>query len=147
MPPQRIPRHRTSHGTTRPTESLPSRGGTRGYSQDTRRIAIQNEVNGLNQSVEVNQLRFNGLYPSDRTVRRWNARVVTEGNYLPYEMNGNNPATTLQGHMLIMLVLFRMCFPKATAAEVNAFLFSCTLPGQHYRFFSESHNAACFRTS
>ena len=79
MPPQRIPRHRTSHGTTRPTESLPSRGGTRGYSQDTRRIAIQNEVNGLNQSVEVNQLRFNGLYPSDRTVRRWNARVVTEG--------------------------------------------------------------------
>ena len=38
----------------------------------------------------------------------------------------------------MMLALYRIAYPKATAAEVNAYLFACTLPGQQLRFYSES---------
>jgi hypothetical protein len=53
-------------------------------------------------------------------------------------MSGNNPATVLKGHKLLMLTLYRICYAKATAAKVNAFLFASTLPGDPLRFFTES---------
>jgi hypothetical protein len=61
-----------------------------------------------------------------------------EGHYHPYEKNGNSRATVLQGNQLAMLATFRLCYPKATTAEVIAFLFACTLPGNPLRFYSES---------
>jgi hypothetical protein len=53
-------------------------------------------------------------------------------------MNGNRPAQVLRGNALVMLAIFRLCYPKATAAEVNAFLFGATPPGQPLRFYSDS---------
>jgi hypothetical protein len=57
-------------------------------------------------------------------------------------MNGNNPADVLRGNKLLTLVIYRFLYPKATAAEVNAFLFTSTLPGEQYRFFSDSQITA-----
>ena len=53
-------------------------------------------------------------------------------------MNGNQAATTLKGHQLMMLSIFRLACPKVTAAEVNAFLFSTTLLGAQPRLYSDS---------
>jgi hypothetical protein len=85
------------------------------------------------------------LHPSKSTTSQWASRLATEGHIYPYKMNGNNPAQVLKGNKLVMLALFRLCYKKATAAEVNAaFLFSCTVPGDPlgYHFFLESQITA-----
>jgi hypothetical protein len=53
-------------------------------------------------------------------------------------MNRNSSSSVLKGNALLQLVVFRLCYPKATAAEVNAFLFGSTLPGEQFRFYLES---------
>ena len=140
MPPTKNPRLRNAHQTARDGELRPhpSRGGSRGYDMATRAMALSVKVNGEEDNQVFQSLRAQHLHPSKRTTNRWQQRLTNQGHFLPYEMNGNNPASALQGNKLLMLVLFRMCYPKATAAEVNAFLFSCTLPGDPLRFYSDS---------
>ena len=135
---QRNPKRRTTHETDRNVESLPANGGARGYSQDARRLTMENVANGHHVDAVIALLQQQRVYPCDRTIRRWREREKTLGHYLPFEMNGNKPVYVMNGHMLFMLTLFRLCYPKATAAEVNAFLFDCTLPGMVPRFYTES---------
>jgi DDE superfamily endonuclease len=138
MPPTKNPRHRKAEQTARESSVQrphPSRGGTRGYDIATRELALAVKASGEEDNPVFQQLR---QHPSIRSTSRWQNRMNNEGHFHPYEMNGNAPAQVLQGNQLFMLSLFRIIYPKATAAEVNAFLFTCTLPGQPYRFYSES---------
>ncbi|CAB9525377.1 expressed unknown protein [Seminavis robusta] len=140
MAPTKNPKERPAPSTIRDSSLRPhpSRGGTRGYDVAQRTAAVALRVMGEENNPALDHLRQLQLHPSKRTTRRWHQRVNEEGHLHPYEMNGNNPATVLKGHQLLMLSFYRLCYPKATAAEINAFLFATTLPGQQYRFYSES---------
>jgi hypothetical protein len=67
-------------------------------------------------------------------------RLNAHGHINPWQMNGNRRAAqVLKGHpLLLLLALYRIAYPKATAVEINAFLFASTLPGQPWCFYSES---------
>lgn len=138
MPATKDPKQRTAPETARPERPHPSLGGARGYDVPQREFALAIRANGDDNNPAITQLRQNRLHPSVRSCQRWVQPNNLLGHILPFEMNGNNPAHVLRGHKLLMLVMYRICFPKANAAEINAFLFGTTLPGQEYRFFSES---------
>lgn len=71
----------------------------------------------------------NRVHPSKRTLQRWQQREDSVGHCLPHVMNGDKPASVVHGHLRLMLLsFFRMCCPKATAPEVNAFLFDTAHP-------------------
>jgi len=53
-------------------------------------------------------------------------------------MNSNNRATILTGYARFCLMLYRILFPKATAAEINAYMYNITPGHQEPRFFSGS---------
>ena len=140
MPPTRRPKHHTDPETIR-QDSLhchPSVGGARGYGVEFRQCAVSVHFNGEDDNQLITSLQRQKLHPSQRSVNRWSKRLADHGHLNPFEMNGNKPASVLQGHMLMMLALYRIAYPKATAAKVNAYLFACTLPGQQLRFYSES---------
>ncbi len=73
------------------------------------------------------QLRALHLFPSASTERRHVVLHNNEGNIRPCKLTGNKRATVLLGHDLLLLALYRITFPKATSAEINAFLY-CTEP-------------------
>ena len=73
------------------------------------------------------QLRALHLFPSASTERRHVVLHNNEGNIRPCKLTGNKRATVLRCHDLLLLALYRITFPKATAAEINAFLY-CTEP-------------------
>jgi len=78
-----------------------------------------------------------GTTPCLRTQQRWNRRLLMEGHYRPYERRGNKRPGTIVGSDKFLLVLFRSKFPKATAAEVAAFLYNNTL-NHNPRIFTPS---------
>jgi hypothetical protein len=140
MPPTRNPKTRPALQTTRQetvNRSHPSNGGACRYDLATRQMALTVKFDGAEEDDVFTGLRQQRLHPSKRTTSWWAHRLATEGHFHPYKMNGNNPATSLKGNgnKLIMLTIYRFCYPKATAAEINAFLFSCTLPGDPWQFF------------
>jgi hypothetical protein len=86
-----------------------------------------------------NQLRGDHNYPWQETTHRWSVREQGEGHYYrPYVMNGNRRSPVLVGDMRLTLVMYRILFPKATAAELNCYLFNATSPGQEQRLYSVS---------
>ena len=141
MPPTRNPKPRHAPKTTRQDTQHrphPSRGGARGYDLAVRQAALAIRDNGAEDDAVIDDLRQQNLHPSKSTTSRWARRQATEGHIMPFEMNGNRDATVLKGHQLMMLSLFRLSYPKATAAEANAFLFTSTAPGEQPRFYSDS---------
>jgi hypothetical protein len=67
-----------------------------------------------------NQLRGEYNHPSQENTRRWSMRGQGVGHYRPYVMNGNRQSEVLVGELRFKLVMYRITFPKATAAELNA---------------------------
>ena len=53
-------------------------------------------------------------------------------------MTGNRRAVVLRDHDLILLSLYRVAFPKASAAEINAFLYRANFGSLTFRFYSPS---------
>ena len=47
-------------------------------------------------------------------------------------------ASVLRGHNLVLLAMYRVVYPKATHAEINAFLFRANFGNPTFRFFSHS---------
>jgi hypothetical protein len=105
---------------------------------DMRQLAIRTRQQGLENNAAFAQLRRDLDYPSQRSTLRWSTREQTEGHYRPYAMNGNRSSGVLVGEMRLKLVMYRILFPKATAAEVNCYLYNVTPPGQERRFYSGS---------
>ena len=129
-----MPKHKSYQRRARPAPSTvrvvppshPSVGGTRGYSMEMRQLALRNRQQGQENNPVFNQLRAESNYPSQETTRRWSVREQGEGHYRPYAMNGNRPSVVLVGEMRFKLVMYRILFPKATAAELNCYLFNVT---------------------
>lgn len=101
-------------------------------------MALSVKIDGEEDSDTLEALRQQGLCPSKRTATRWAARMAQEGQHHACEMSDNAPAETLKGNAPLMLSIFRLCCPKATVAEANAFLFGATAPGLPFRFHTES---------
>ena len=65
--------------------------------------------------------RATRLFPSFRTTRRWMTRHNRHGNYRRFVRQGNIRATILRGRQSFHLAFYRILYPKATAAEINAY--------------------------
>jgi len=63
---------------------------------------------------------------------------VRLGHYRPCRRNGNVRANVLRDHNLLLLVLYRIVFPKAKIAEINAFLYRANYGNIDFRFYSPS---------
>jgi len=90
----------------------PSRGGN-AYDQAMRAAAMAGRI----------ELGIPGLTPSVRSVERCNHRLANEGHFLPYLPHGNHRPAGLVGTDRFLLLLFRLAYPRATAAECAAFIF------------------------
>ena len=84
------------------------------------------------------QLRAAHLFPSLITEDRWNNLLTNLGHYRKCQHSGNRRAAVLRDHDLILLALYRIAFPKATAAEINAFLYRANFGSVMFRFYSPS---------
>ena len=62
--------------------------------------------------------------PCDRTIRRWLQRQRQEGHFLAYKHNGGKAAQVFVGQDLILLCVYRLIYPEASAAKIIAFLFN-----------------------
>jgi len=94
----------------------PSRGGSRGYAREIR-----------NATRLMNIPYVKGITPCPRTQRRYRQQFIMEGHDLPYKPRGNKFATGLVGTDKLLLLLFRIAFPKERAVEVAAFIFRNTI--------------------
>ena len=83
------------------------------------------------------------MYPSLVTEGRWQSLFDSLGHYPKCRHTGNNRASILQDHDLILLALYRVAFPKATSAEINAFLYRANYGNLNFRFYSPSQITTC----
>ena len=114
------------------------------YSNDIRQFAIQNYANGNDATPGFAQLRAQGAYPSRRSVQRWARRVHQFGHTRPFIHTGNNCAEReINGMDLFYVSLYRVAFPRATAAEINAFLYNMNQHYLNFRFYSASQISRC----
>ncbi len=124
------------------TESVhPSEQRSFAYSQEMRRLAITMRMQGMDgdDNEHVAHLRANGQYPSEGTVDRWMLLQNNFGHTRPFRRTGNNRATReIRGRNLLLLSLHRAVLPKATIAEVNAFLYAMNMHDPDNRFHSYS---------
>ena len=109
--------------TAQTVRPAPSRGGNP-YNVHWCEAATRQYDAGLLRDPTNRQLQQQGMMPCDRTVRNWKTRLTTQGHMVPYEPNGNRPATVLVGLPLLLLSLFKVTYPTSTAAEARAFLFN-----------------------
>ena len=58
------------------------------------------------------------------------------GHFRQCRRTGNAFATVLRDHDLLLLALYRITFPKATSAEINAFLYRANYGDHTFHFFS-----------
>ena len=125
--------------TRKPNARLPSGGGRGdGYDQHTREFALDADQDGISNSAFFEDQRQQGRYPCNKSVRRWRDLRLQFGHVRACRRTGNARATVLRDHNIILLALYRLAFPKATAAEVNAFLYRANYGNMNFRFFSAS---------
>lgn len=84
----------------------PSRGGSRGYSDDTKIIMMDNYILGLPVPKSM-----------ERTIRRW---LKNWG--VRKKRTGNNPNAGITGEHIFLIALFKVIWPTATRKEVAAFV-------------------------
>ena len=120
-----------------------NRGRGNGYTQEMRDLAMHVRQTGQSRNPLIMQLRELHLYPSIMTERQWQNILTRLGHYRPCRRTGNNRATVLQDHDQILLVLYRIAYPKCTAAEINAFLYRANYGSLTFRFYSPSQISKC----
>ena len=123
------------------TEEAPhpsSAGRGDGYPTALRDMAMH--VNASKQSNDpiFTELRKLQKYPSKRSVNRWENREATLGHIRPFRRTGNVRASVFHDHNLLLLALFRITYPKATANEVNVFLYKSNYRSMEFRFYAAS---------
>ena len=128
--PQRPPLQTRSDKAPHP--SGPGRGD--GYSQDMREMAtiLQQAKKSIGSNFE--NLCALQLFLSVWTVRIWKSQKNTLWRVRPCRRTGNNRAEVFHDHNLLLLALFRITYPKSTAAEVNAFLYKANYGSLDFRF-------------
>jgi hypothetical protein len=144
IPPQRPSlQDRTSN---EPNYRHPSEQNGSAYSHDIRQLvlSIRDHQNELQPEVQefIQILRENKLYPNIMTENRWAALRNNLGHFRPCRRSGNAFATALRGQDLIYLAIYRVAYPKATAAEVQAFLYRMNYGNINFRFYTASQISA-----
>ena len=131
MPPpaNQTPRDITHHPSQRCGEPYP---------QPMRDMVFQMIANGTINDAIIQQLQQQHRFPSGSTVRRWVNQQAENGHNQPFRRNGNTTASTLRGHDLILLALYRVAHPKAQIAEINAFLYRANFGDPTFCFYSPS---------
>ena len=124
MAPHRRPQHRPSVQTFEDLRAHPSLGQGESYSIKFRECCLDMAATGLLADQRIRNLQTAHIFPSVRTIRRWRRRIVDFGNYRIFRRTGNNFATVLRGRDLFFVAFYRVLYPTATAAEINAFLFT-----------------------
>jgi hypothetical protein len=131
--------HRPPLQTRKRAAPHPSAGGRGdGYSQDMRDLIMAVNNVGVSNHPIFAQLRAMHVFPSKSTERRHVNLQNTLGHTRPCRRTGNDRATVLRDQDLLLLALYRITFPKATAAEINAFLFRANYGNVRFRFYSPS---------
>ena len=122
-----------------PPAPHPSGPGRRnGYSEAMRELVMTVRAIGSSNDPLITHLRALRVFPSKRTERRWVNLVNQLGHFRKCRHTGNDRATVLRDHDLILLALYRLAYPKATAAEINAFLFRANFGNLMFRFYDPS---------
>ena len=108
----------------------PSLGGN-GYSEDTRRIAVDlyNDV-GRNHYLHIRNTTMPSL-PHPDTVEEYIQRETDLGRNVRFRHTGNVRADGIHGFPIILLAMYRRAFPKASRYQCIAFLwrtYSSLLP-------------------
>ena len=124
-----------------PHPSGPGRGN--GYTQLFCQMVMAIRQMGESHNPIFNLLRIAHVYPSLQTEWRWFHLYNQLGHYCQCRQTGNVRATVLRDHDQIFLSLYRVAFPKATAAEINAFLYRCNYGSLIFRFYSSSQISEC----
>ena len=82
------------------------------------------------------------LLPSRHSISRWKATEERLGHYCACCQSGKRAlrgtGCRLGGMDLVLLALYRVVYPKATAAEINAFLYNANYGNVHFRFYTSS---------
>ena len=113
-------------------------GRANGYSEEMRALVMAVRQAGASTNPLINQLRAQHVFLSRRIESRWVNLVVNNGHYRKCRHTGNNCARVLRGHDLILLALYCLAYPKANAAEINAFLYRVNFGNIMFRFYSPS---------
>lgn len=140
MPPNLTPR-RPGLQTRERNVPHPSMGLGNPYSPDLRTLVMAiNQLGPHPPAVHnlIQQLRLNHVYPSMSTQRRWERLNEGLGHYLACRKTGNRFASRLRGPDLIYLSMYRVAYPKASHAEINAFLYYVNFGDPTFRFYSHS---------
>ena len=137
------PRECPAVNTAVEREQHPIGGNSHAYSRKFRLFAQFMKQNCWNRHPIIHQAQSIHLFPSPRTVRRHNRRLLRLGLLRRFEKQGNNRATVLRGVDLYALLFWRTVWPKSTHAEFNAILFNTQLArGEtHLRFFLLPHRS------
>ena len=123
-----------------PREILPHPSTRSGepYSHDMRDMVMQLVENGTLNDPSIAQLQHQHAFPSMCTIHRWVRLHNQHGHYRPCRRNGNGTARVLRGHDLVLIALYRLVFPKAKHAELNAFLFRANFGDPTFQFYSHT---------
>jgi hypothetical protein len=100
----------------------PSERRSFAYSHPLRQASIAIATQGMDQEPAIQHLRDQGLWSSTRSHRRWSQQLIRTGTLRSKKRTGNNHATVLREQDLLYLAMYRAVYPKATGAEVIAFL-------------------------
>ena len=140
MAPSKILKRRPFAKTAIVATPHPSGGHGFAYSTEYREFCQYIFHNGLENHPMIAEARQQRIFPSKRTIYRHNERFNRYGHLRPYKRQGNKRATVLRGLDGFMLAFYRVVWPKATQAELNAMLFQSQLARgiQHPRFFTPS---------
>ena len=120
-----------------PHPSAPA-GRRRAYCEAMRDLSMAVRAAGAPNDPLIVNLRALHVFPSVSSERRWAELLQQLGHYQKCRPTGNRRATVLRDQDLILLALYRLVFPKATAAEINAFLFRANYGSVLFRFYSPS---------
>ena len=131
---------RPPNQTFQATQRHPLRKSGDPYSQDMRELVVATIQDGRGNDPFVHEYRHQRKWSSKSTSWQWIQQNHRLGHHRAMRRTGNRQAMReVNGFDLFMLCLYRAAFPRATHAEINAFLFQVNhLHNLNFRFFSGS---------
>jgi hypothetical protein len=115
----------------------PSGGIGNAYSQDMREFSMHLYHNDLIDDPIIQACQFY-LFPSMQTIRRYIALENRLGHFHPCRRTGNKQASVLRDHNIVFLILYRIAYPKCSAAQINAYLYRVNYGDVLFRFYTKS---------
>jgi len=110
------------------------------YSQDMRDL-VKGLINKRHFTLSLyREIKRSGInLPSYRTIKRWQKEWRERGHNRAYRRSGGSRfGPRLHGKNLIYLALYRLAYPKASHAEINAMLYRMNYGNPDFQFFSHS---------